>query len=453
MKAFAAACVGSLALFGFAKTAAAATCSGRPTDASGYQGYAYGAAEVKSYATARARVHYATSGSHAPVLTSTRGDAVPDAVALAGDTAEEALSKYAAMGFSPPPSDVACTSNGGDDKLDIYLVAFAGADGATVPESCTGTKCASFVLCESTFLARGYATPREGFKTVITHELFHAVQNAYDQAMDRFWAEGSAQWAMKSVYPELADFERQLPAFFAEPARSLDTAPSGVTAGYLYGSAVWPLFLEKKVGEGTVLAIFEAQADGTKAIAATEKVLTSKQSSLADTFPLFWAWNVATKTYAGTGGYPDAAKYPAVKMAPLEDGVTAITSGLGAYAYLAKLDAAQKISIEADPARVAAVVVPLEGGKANLDKIQRLPADVQGDAIVVVTGITTKKTDAPFTLRLGGPDVPAVNPLPDESSSGDDGGCTAAPSRGTDGSGVLFVLLGLVLVRVRVRRR
>src|SRR5207302_213673 len=79
--------------------------------------------------------------------------------------------------------------------------------------------------------------------------------------------------------------------------------------------------------------------------------------------------------------------------------VTGITSGLDSYAYLLHAERAQALSLDADATRNAALVVPLENGKARIDQVKALPAQVQGDAIVVVAGITTKKTDAPYTLR------------------------------------------------------
>jgi hypothetical protein len=444
-------------VFAVAGRAAAATCQGRPTDAAGYQGYAYGAAIVKSYATARVRVHYATSGPHVPDLTTTRADTVPETVALAGDVAERSLAKFAEMGFKQPPSDEACTSNGGDSKLDVYLVGFAGADGTTIPEACSGRTCASFVLVESSFSGRGYPSIAEGFRTVVSHELFHAVQNGYDSEIDRFWAEGTAQWAMKNVFPEAVDFERQLPAFFKDNTRSLDTAPSGVTAGFLYGSAVWPLFLEIRHGGGTVREIFEKQTDGTKAIAATDAVLALKSASVAQDYPLFGAFNVATKTFAADGGYPDAAKYPGVKSEVLADGVTGITSGLSYFVYRGTLDADSKISLETDAARNGGVVMPITDGKARVASALPLPANASaGEVFVIVGGTTTKKTDARFTVRIGAADAPVPGDGGAASSSGTgggggDGGCatTRTESPPQTLSVVAMVLAGLLLRRGR----
>ncbi len=431
---------------------ARAACRGRPTDPSGYEGYAYGAAEVKSHATAKVRVHWATSGTHAATLTSTRADGVPDSVAYAADVAEEALSKYAAMGYHAVPSDSACTSNGGDEKLDIYLVRFNGGDGATVAE-CNGGACPSFALIDSTF-KNGYATPEEGFRTVVTHELFHAIQNLYKTNDDPFWAEGTAQWAMKTLHPELEDFERNLPKFFAEPTRSLDAPPTGVTAGYLYGSAVWPLFLASIHGSDVIREIFDIEAQGQKPLDATDTVLKGKGSSLAEAFPLFAAWNAATADLAGASGYPDAATYPGIKTSPLEDGVKAISSGLSYFVYRGTLDAAYQIALETDPARNGGVVVPIEGGKAKIDLTEKLPANAEGEVLVVVAGTTTKKTDAPFTIRLLPPDPKADPPASSSggTSGGSDDGCAATPGS-KPSTGALLLAAACASVLVARRRR
>lgn len=433
---------------------ARAACMGRPTDPSGYEGYAYGDAEVKSHATQRVRVHWAASGGHAPSLKSTRQDGVPDTVAYAADTAETALAKYAEMGYRAVPSDAACSSNGGDGKLDVYLVRFRGADGACIAE-CVGNACSSFALVDSTFSGRAYADAQEGFRTVVTHELFHAIQNVYKTGDDPFWAEGTAQWAMKTVHPELQDFERNLPKFFAEPTRPLDAPPTGPVAGYLYGSAVWPLFLSLVHGPDVIREIFEAETDGSRPLEATDAVLRKRGSSLAEAYPLFGAWNAATAALAGTGGYPNAATYPGIATEELTDGVTNVTAGFSYFAYRGTLDGPQTIALETDETRNGAVLVPLEGGKARLDRAQRLPVDAEGEVLVVVAGITTKKTDAKFTIRVRAPEV-AVTPPP---SGGGDDGCHAAPGapRGGDKATTkktnLLPLVGVLLFALRLRRR
>lgn len=435
---------------------ARAACVGRPTDANGYQNYVYGPVDVESHATARVRVHWATSGQHVAMLKSSRGDGVPDTVAYAADIAEQALAKYAEMGYRAVPSDTGCPSNGGDAKLDIYLVRFNGGDGACVSE-CNGGVCPSFALVDSTFKNRGYVTPEEGFRTVITHELFHAIQNLYKTDDAPFWAEGTAQWAMKTVHPELQDFERNLPRFFAEPTRSLDAPPTGVTAGYLYGSAVWPLFLASKHGTETIREIFELEAEDKKPLEATDAVLKMKGSSLADAFPMFAAWNVATADLAGIGGYADAVSYPGIKTMPLEDSATGITSGLSYFAYKGALDGAYQIALETDAERNGGVVVPIEGGKARLDRAQKLPANAEGEVLVVVAGTTTKKNDAPFTIRFLEPGTLPQGGTPSGAASNiksSDDGCQTAPGRVPASGDILVACMGAAaVVALRSSRR
>lgn len=440
------------------RAAHAIACSGRPTDAGGFGGYDYGADVVKTYDTPLVRVHYALTGKHAPTQASTRADGVPDTVTFAGDAGQDALTKYAQMGFLAPPADTTCDSNGGDQRLDIYLVAFAGADGTTTPENCTGPVCGSFVLSESTFAGRGYANAQEGFKTVITHELFHTVQNAYDSQMDRFWAEGTAQWAMHTLHPELADFDNQLPDFFAHPDHSLDALPSGAVAGYLYGSAVWPLFLTITQGDGTVKAILEKQAGGkAKSTDAVNAVLMAKGSSVGQAFTLFTAWNAATKSplpLAGQG-YPDAAKYPGVKKAALADGASGITSGYSSYAYAGTLDTPTTISLTTDATRNAGLLVPITAdGKADLAGAKALPAMGSGQVLVVVSGITSKKTDGPFTLGYSSPTDGDAGPTAAGGNAKSGGCAVSSRSGGTDVGGFIgFALVLLGLVPLLSRRR
>jgi hypothetical protein len=397
------------------------------------------------------------SGTHAPALTSTRPDGVPDTVAFAAETAEDVLTRYAQMGFRKIPSDAGCASNGGDDKLDIYLVRFAGADGSTVPE-CEGATCSSFLLVESTFDTKGYASAQEGFRTVVAHEIFHAIQNAYRPRSEPFWAEGTAQWGMKTLFPDLEDFERHLPAFFSDNGRSLDASPSGVTAGFLYGSAVWPLFLSLAYGPDTIREIFELEAEGQAPLPATDAVLAKKGSSLAQAFPMFAAWNAATGKLPSTGGYPDAAKYPGINIEKLSEGVEGITSGLSYFAYRGKLEDKWEIALETDATRNAGVVVPIEDGVARIDRAKRLPADAEGEVLVVVAGVTTKKTDAKYVILFQEPGTSSTTPggtAPPPSSGGGDDGCSAAPGavHPTSLRGVLAGAVAVALAALRARRK
>mgnify|MGYP000950770973 CR=1 FL=1 len=228
----------------------------RPTDPAGVRGYAYGNVQVQSFATAHIRVWYTLEGANAVRAATTRADQVPDDVALSANVTEEAYQKYADMKFRAPVSDAshpACVTNGGDGKTDVYLLHFTAADGQTIAEQCKGTPkvCSGFILADARF-DKTYKTFEEGARTVLPHELFHAVQEAYDGEMDGYWSEGTAQWAAKVVSANIQDLERFLPEFFKDPSRSLGTSPGGSAAAYLYSTAIWPVFLSSRFGNDVV---------------------------------------------------------------------------------------------------------------------------------------------------------------------------------------------------------
>ncbi len=453
-----------LSLVFAAGEARAEVCS-RPTDPEGYAGYSYEATTPAYFDTARVRVWYSTSGKHSVRPASGRADGVPDDVASVATVTEEALQKFAAMGFRAPLSDedTSCGSNGGDGRLDVYLVRFGAADGTTVPERCTtvgaAKQCASFVLAEANFEGR-YPTVEQGIRTVLPHEAFHAVQNAYDADIDRFWAEGTAQWAAKTLDPSLHDLERFLPAFFEEAGRSIDVPPAGVTAGYLYGAAIWPVFLTRRFDAAIVREIFEeAAASGASALDAARSAIVRRQSTLDREWPTFWTWNASTGTRADASGYPDAALYPMLPINELVDVASGITSGSTAYVYHVTPATPVTISL-ASASEHQAQLLPLEDGRVVLAKAAPLPATTEGEALVVLTSLTTSKADAPYTLHVTpatfeppSPDAPAEAPSPSSESpaASTSTGCSSSRMALQDGDAA-FALSAAALLLLRRRR-
>jgi hypothetical protein len=73
-----------------------------------------------------------------------------------------------------------------------------------------------------------------------------------------------------------------------------------------------------------------------------------------------------------------------------------------------------------------------------------LPADVSSEGIVIVSGVTAKKTDAPFLLAFSAPGAPA--------KLQESGGC-ALPRRGFGSSGPSAWLGALVALLAARRSR
>ncbi len=455
----------------FAPVASAQTCEGaRPTDAAGNQGISYGTAKVSFYdaASGLARVHYALSGPHAPPVASTLEAGVPDAVVVAAQAADDALAKYAELSYLPPLSDAdsPCASNGGSDAVDIYLIHFAAADGQAALDHCEAgspKRCAGFVLVENDFKGGGYANVAEGMRTVVTHELFHLVQDAYDAEVERWWAEGTAQWAAKQVYPELQDLERFLPAYFKNPWRPLNVPPNGVITDFLYATAIWPVFLQQRFDASVVREVYEGFGQGADgALPTTDVVLKNHDSSLAQEFLQFAAYNATTAGLGTEGaGYSDGASYPAVPVKALTPGidplVSDIDSGLGAYYYSLKPDAPLQVALDADPTRVAGLVIPIVDGMLDLTGAQPLPATVDGEATVVVAGQSLLRTDAPFSLsgvapRTGSEAGAKGDGGPDSSGCSISGGARENAANSGAALGFVVTLLGQCRARRRPRK-
>jgi hypothetical protein len=204
----------------------------------------------------------------------------------------------------------------------------------------------------------------------------------------------------------------------------LDAPASGVTAAFLYGSAIWPVFLSQRFGDDIVRSVLEQEAQrGDSAIAATDTVLQAMQSSIADEFSLFAAWNSATGARAGTGGYEHAMDYPEVAVSELSNsGSKAITSGLASFYYHARADGPLQVLLDTDQARNRGVLLPFEDGLPRVDRLAPLPAELNVEGIVVVSGITTSKKDAPFTVSLA-----ALTAAP-AASAQNTGGCALSGS-------------------------
>lgn len=426
---------------------ARAACA-RPTDAAGYQGFVYDTpTDVEE--GARVRVHYARTGRHA--LGGGGAPTTPPLAAAVARVADETLARLAGLGYRAPVRAGACASDA-SGRLDVYLVAFAGADGHAARETCAAEApgaaetCATFVLAARDLDVR-YGDAERGARIVVAHEAFHAVQAAYAAEVAPFFSEGSAQWATDALFPGLGDLERNLPAFFADPARPLDSEAGGVTTSALYAAAIWPVFLARRYGAELVRETLEGCARGRDALDATDEALAARGGALGDAFGEMATWNAATGARAPAGddaardalGYADAARYPEVALEDLAPGSTreGVTSGLGARYFRARgpglLDA------ETLPDASRAFVVPLVGGRAVLGATRRAEGSVEipGEAVVVIAGAARGLADAPYrlTLRDGlaarAPDAPATArtdaaPSAGEAVDASAGGCALA---------------------------
>ncbi|MBK7401000.1 MAG: hypothetical protein IPJ34_33280 [Myxococcales bacterium] len=124
-----------------------------------------------------------------------------------------------------------------------------------------------------------------------------------------------------------------------------------------------------------------------------------------------------------------------------------VSAGLSSRYY--RVQGPAKLTLETDPARNQAFVVPVIEGKPDLQKGAALPARLEGEGIVIVTGRSPLKTDAPFMLVA---EVPTAEAPPDPpANTPASSGCSVPGPLGAQGSvGLLLAPLALAL---RSRRR
>lgn len=349
-------------------------------------------------------VHYATSGADA---------ATPAFATEVADTAEDALTRLVALGFRRPISDGVL---GGDDRIDIYLRDLRSADGNVSLDACDGGLCIGYAQAENDFAGFHYPSITEGIRSVVPHELFHLIQNAYSTGQSATWSEGSAVWAVEHLYgASNADFERLLPAFLGKTFRPFERPAGGFGDAYPYGASLWPVFLEQAFGATTLVEIW-AGCEQDDFLDATALVVPFDDAWIA-----FTRRNALTGAQAVAGGYPGAAAYP---DAPREElGATRVAIE-GLSARYVPLSIAERSRIELPTTlRIAATAGGVEFTGSPLTATLE-----PGRYELVITGLSPNTLATDVEIAIGPPD---------------EGGCATSGSP---------ALLPVVLLRRRRRR-
>jgi len=280
---------------------------------------------VETFDEERVRVHYTRSASDNAVSpTDADASGVPDYVEMVAAIYEEALEFYEAQGFRAPLSDEALDENGGDARFDVYLVDFFGsADGSYQAERCTDGQCTGYMVQENDFRGYGYPSLETAVRIVGSHELFHAIQAAYDRNQGSVFSEGGATWATETFDPSLSDFESAIRGFLASPERPLDSDSGSVLDRFAYGSAIFFRFLEERYGAAFVRELMEG-AIGEPWIEVLATQLEAEDDEFGDMLTTFARWNLFTGDRADPAqGYANGGSYAQVTVReesfPLED--------------------------------------------------------------------------------------------------------------------------------------
>jgi hypothetical protein len=190
---------------------------------------------------------------------------VRDTLAAVWDT------EVTGFGYRAPRSDDASANDGGDGRLDVYLLDL-GQEG--IFGYCTSDDpnlfspsyqffaFSAYCALDNDYVGFGPRTPTEYLQVTTSHEFFHAVQFAYDFLEDIWLMEGTAAWMEDEAYPAINDnfiFLPQSP--LRVPTSPLDRGDDG----FEYGSWVYFKYLsELLVGTRDVVREIWLRADGSE---------------------------------------------------------------------------------------------------------------------------------------------------------------------------------------------
>lgn len=277
------------------------------------------------------KVHFTRTGINAVPAGDADDSGVPDLVERVAEAYEEVGGLYATtLGYRRPLSDATIAANGGDGRFDVYLLDFArAADGAFQTDQCPGgSRCIGYVVQENDFLGYGYPSALAATRILGSHEYFHAVQSAYDNAQNVVISEGTAVWATERFDPSTDDFENFMGGYLSRPDRSLDSAPPGPVPDFAYGSAIFFKFLSERHDDALIRKLWEHLEDGqgdvtepadqanpTFLIQLDALLRRDYQSSFSAEFAEFARWNLYLGGFSDPAqAWDDATNYGPVSM-------------------------------------------------------------------------------------------------------------------------------------------
>ncbi len=254
--------------------------------------------DVEIFDTARFRLHFTRAGDHRVPAADADTSGVPDHVEALGGIYEAVLDRYLELGFLAPLGDNGTDADNDDARFDVYLVDFAlSADGAFTVEGCSGSTCYGYLVQENDFSGYGYPSASYGNRLLASHELFHAVQAAYDHEQGQVISEGTAVWASEQFDDGLDDYEGYAGYFLDETNLPLDATGGAVVSPRTYGSVIFWQFLTERYGDDTVQRLWAACVDGAGGIADPywlDVIEGVTGGSFAELFTEFARWTIYT---------------------------------------------------------------------------------------------------------------------------------------------------------------
>lgn len=380
----------------------------------------------------------APGSKHAPPLTDTDADGVPDWVetneAVFGEVWDRVVRD---LGYRRPLGDHATAEPGPNAGLDIYLAelgqydlyGYCGVDRTVDP----AWQMPGYCVIDDDF-AEHPGTPLNDLRVTAAHEFFHAVQFAYNWVADTWVMEGTAAWVEDEVYDGVNDNLSYLPrSAVAVPEMPLDyvTGQDGWQTTR-YGSWIWWRFLTEQLSatrnaDPTVVRQLWQRLDAGKVetMPALRRVVAARGATFGRLFADFGAANrVPARWYDEGRSYtryvaPVPARYRAVltRKAPSVRRTPRLFHLATRHATFrpgTSLKGTWRLRLVLDLPRTvrgsqAAVMVHLRSGKVRRQMV-RLNRDGDGRVVVpfsrsTVSSVTLTLTNASTRIKDCWPDT------------------------------------------------
>jgi len=270
------------------------------------------------------RVHFDTSGIHAPALLDQTGVQIPGSALAYVDSLFAYLDfvhpfESMTLGYGPLIGD---GTLGGGPEYDIIVMELGSMYGYTTPDSWPfeGGTATSFITIDNDFTfvrpTRNRGLP--GLRVTLAHELHHALQiGNYGYWTDHaFFYEITSTWMEDVVYPDVDDYLNYLGSYsghFRQPDK-----PFSSNDLIMYSRSVWGHYISKKYGQDMMRLCWE-QIRNAPPLQAIDNALRSRGVDFSTAFAEWTLWNLFTGARSDPAQYyPDGADYPSMVQVPID---------------------------------------------------------------------------------------------------------------------------------------
>ncbi|NNF97739.1 MAG: hypothetical protein HKM93_00010 [Desulfobacteraceae bacterium] len=171
----------------------------------------------------------------------------------------EPLDDYDALFQNDGPNDQA--KNGGDGRIDIYMIPSAQAAAGGYGGRCLSTAWRSGVgntnRKSSAYILIDRNIKGDLLAATLAHELFHAFQCAFDALDDSWWEEATANWS-EDYIKNSWNFEQDDIKHAFNRGKNRLKSLTLVNDNHEYGIYIYPYFLSKEYGDEVIADIWRA---------------------------------------------------------------------------------------------------------------------------------------------------------------------------------------------------